>query len=72
LVILTALEGHQIDYEEVRRFLLDKMAKFMVPEYWASIPNLPKTSVGKIDKRKLREDVDSGKLRFVRVAEPNR
>jgi fatty-acyl-CoA synthase len=72
LVILTALEGHQIDYEEVRRFLLDKMAKFMVPEYWASIPNLPKTSVGKIDKRKLREDVDSGKLRFVCVAEPNR
>ena len=72
LVILTALEGHQVDHEEVRRFLLDKMAKFMVPEYWASIPNLPKTSVGKIDKRKLREDVDSGKLRFVRVAEPNR
>jgi fatty-acyl-CoA synthase len=49
-----------------------QMAKFMVPEYWAAIPNLPKTSVGKIDKRKLREDVDSGKLRFVRVAEPNR
>lgn len=72
LVILTALDGHRIDYEEVRRFLLDKMAKFMVPEYWASIANLPKTSVGKIDKRKLREDVDAGKLRFVRVAEPNR
>ena len=72
LVILTALEGHQVDHEEVRRFLLDKMAKFTVPEYWASIPNLPKTSVGKIDKRKLREEVDSGKLRFVRVAEPNR
>jgi fatty-acyl-CoA synthase len=72
LVVLTALDGHQIDYEDVRRFMSAQMAKFMVPEYWAAIPNLPKTSVGKIDKRKLREDVDSGKLRFVRVAEPNR
>ena len=72
LVILTALDGHQIDYEDVRRFMSAQMAKFMVPEYWAAIPNLPKTSVGKIDKRKLREDVDAGKLRFVRVAESNR
>ncbi|MFM8542849.1 MAG: AMP-binding enzyme, partial [Chakrabartia sp.] len=72
LVILTALDGHQIGYEDVRRFMSVQMAKFMVPEYWASISNLPKTSVGKIDKRKLREDVDAGKLRFVRVADSNR
>lgn len=69
LVILTALDGHQIAFEDVRRFLSEQMAKFMVPEYWASLSSLPKTSVGKIDKRKLRAEVDAGTLTFVRVAE---
>ncbi len=69
LVILTALDGHQIAFEDVRRFLSDQMAKFMVPEYWASLSSLPKTSVGKIDKRKLRAEVDAGTLTFERVAE---
>jgi fatty-acyl-CoA synthase len=69
LVILTALDGHQIAFEDARRFLSDQMAKFMVPEYWASLSSLPKTSVGKIDKRKLRAEVDAGTLTFERVAE---
>lgn len=69
LVILTALDGHQLAFEDVRRFLSDQMAKFMVPEYWASLSSLPKTSVGKIDKRKLRAEVDAGTLTFERVAE---
>ncbi len=69
LVILTVLDGHQIAFEDVRRFLSDQMAKFMVPEYWASLSSLPKTSVGKIDKRKLRAEVDAGTLTFERVAE---
>lgn len=69
LVILTALDGHQLAFEDVRRFLSDQMAKFMVPEYWASLSSLPKTSVGKIDKRKLRAEVDAGTLTFEHVAE---
>lgn len=72
LAIVSPLDGHQIDYDAVRQFLSDQMAKFMVPEYWATIPSLPKTSVGKIDKRKLREDIESGKLTFVRIAESRR
>lgn len=72
LVILTTQEDRPIDFDDIRRFLSDQIAKFMVPEYWAAIPSLPKTSVGKIDKRKLREDVDAGRLPFVRVADPSR
>ncbi len=72
LVILTTLDGHDVDYGEVRHFLEDQIAKFMIPEYWATLPALPKTSVGKIDKRKVREEVDAGRLPFVRTLETSR
>lgn len=41
------------------------MAKFMVPDYWAVLPVLPKTSVGKIDKKRLREQVAAGHIDMV-------
>ena len=33
-----------------------------MPEYWAVVDDIPKTSVGKMDKKLLREDVAAGKL----------
>jgi fatty-acyl-CoA synthase len=54
--------GQQPDYRAMRRLLADKFAKFMIPENWASVQAIPKTSVGKIDKKLLREQVDSGVL----------
>ena len=47
---------------ELRAFLVDKVAKFWVPEYWAVVDDIPKTSVGKIDKKRLREAVAAGKV----------
>ena len=47
---------------ELRSFLVDKVAKFWVPEYWAVVDDIPKTSVGKMDKKLLREEVAAGKL----------
>ena len=47
---------------ELRSFLMDKVAKFWVPEYWAVVDDIPKTSVGKMDKKLLREAVAAGKL----------
>jgi len=38
----------------LRAFLLDKVAKFWIPEYWSVVKDIPKTSVGKIDKKRLR------------------
>lgn len=66
LVILTAQEGVAFDYVAIRQFLGEQLAKFMVPEYWATVPSLPKTSVGKIDKRKLRGEIEAGTLSYVR------
>ena len=48
--------------DQLRSFLVDKVAKFWVPEYWAVVDDIPKTSVGKIDKKLLREAVAAGRL----------
>ena len=48
--------------DQLRSFLVDKVAKFWVPEYWAVVGDIPKTSVGKMDKKLLREEVAAGRL----------
>jgi len=53
------------DYRRFRSILCERMAKFMVPEYWSRIPALPKTSVGKIDKKLLRDYVTKGHIEIV-------
>jgi fatty-acyl-CoA synthase len=39
---------------ELRAFLGDRVARWQVPERWALIDEVPKTSVGKFDKKVLR------------------
>jgi fatty-acyl-CoA synthase len=39
---------------ELREFLSDKVARWWLPERWAFIDSVPKTSVGKFDKKVLR------------------
>ncbi|MFK8048411.1 MAG: long-chain fatty acid--CoA ligase [Halioglobus sp.] len=46
----------------LREYLRDKVAGFWIPEYWCFIDDIPKTSVGKLDKRKLRDQNESGEL----------
>ena len=47
---------------KLRTFLSTRVAKFWVPEYWAFVEDIPKTSVGKIDKKLLREQLAGGLL----------
>jgi fatty-acyl-CoA synthase len=46
----------------LREFLEDKVARFWIPEYWAFVGEIPKTSVGKIDKKRLRVMHESGEF----------
>ncbi|MBF6278412.1 MULTISPECIES: long-chain fatty acid--CoA ligase [Nocardia] len=39
---------------ELREYLSTKFAKWQLPERWAFVSEIPKTSVGKFDKKKLR------------------
>lgn len=40
----------------LQRYLADKVAKWQLPENWALLREVPKTSVGKFDKKRLRAD----------------
>jgi fatty-acyl-CoA synthase len=40
--------------QELRKHVCDKVARFWVPEWWTFIDEVPKTSVGKFDKKHIR------------------
>jgi fatty-acyl-CoA synthase len=48
---------------ELAAFLEGKVAAWQVPERWAFIDSIPKTSVGKFDKRALRRRYAEGEIR---------
>nr|WP_206324108.1 long-chain fatty acid--CoA ligase [Streptomyces sp. HNM0574] len=52
----------EVSYEELRAFLAERLARWQVPERWAVIPEVPKTSVGKFDKKVLRGHYAAGTL----------
>ncbi|MDT2007455.1 fatty acid--CoA ligase [Rhodococcus opacus] len=47
---------------ELLAFLDGKVARWWLPERWAFVDALPKTSVGKLDKKDLRRSYDAGEL----------
>src|ERR687898_858938 len=54
LACVVCTEGSSVDAAGLQSFLADKVAKWQVPERWAFIDEVPKTSVGKFDKKVLR------------------
>ncbi|HJT95351.1 MAG TPA: fatty acid--CoA ligase [Mycobacterium sp.] len=46
--------------EELRKHLCDKVARFWLPERWTFIDEVPKTSVGKFDKKLIRSRYADG------------
>jgi fatty-acyl-CoA synthase len=58
--------------DELRAFLAGKVAKWWLPERWAFLDELPKTSVGKFDKKVLRARHAQGEIAVVTVAEASR
>ncbi|MEO7059054.1 MAG: long-chain fatty acid--CoA ligase [Lapillicoccus sp.] len=55
-------EGSSATADELRDFLAGKVAKWQLPERWAFIEEVPKTSVGKFDKKVLRKRYADGEL----------
>jgi fatty-acyl-CoA synthase len=47
-------EGHSITADEIRTFLVDKLARYKIPQYIEFINKLPKTASGKIKKNLLK------------------
>ncbi|WP_327354938.1 long-chain fatty acid--CoA ligase [Streptomyces sp. NBC_01304] len=62
LATVVLKEGASADYETLKAFLAEKIAKWQLPERWAIIPAVPKTSVGKFDKKVIRKQYADGEL----------
>lgn len=65
LAIIVSAKTACFDPASIRRFLTDRVARFWIPEYWANVAQISKTSVGKLDKAKLRSDLQMGALDIV-------
>ncbi|QEU93251.1 long-chain fatty acid--CoA ligase [Streptomyces kanamyceticus] len=62
LATVVLREDATADYAALRDFLAGSVAKWQLPERWAVITAVPKTSVGKFDKKVLRRQYAAGEL----------
>jgi fatty-acyl-CoA synthase len=62
LATVVVRDGHSVSAQELRDFLGSSMARWQLPERWAFIEAVPKTSVGKFDKKRVRAQYAEGTL----------
>jgi fatty-acyl-CoA synthase len=70
LVVVVPQPGTSPTADELVDFLQGRVARWWLPERWAFVEELPKTSVGKFDKKMLRADHAGGKLEVTEVTLP--
>jgi fatty-acyl-CoA synthase len=59
-------EGSEASAEELQAHLASRVAKWWIPDEFAFIDEVPKTSVGKFDKKVLRKRLEEGDLETVK------
>jgi len=62
LATVVVKEGQAVTAEDLRDFLADRIARWQLPERWSFIESVPKTSVGKFDKKVVRAQYAEGAL----------
>ncbi len=70
LVVAVVEEGAGVTPDDLVAFLSDRVSRWWLPERWAFVSEVPKTSVGKFDKKHLRAQHAEGKLEVVEVEIP--
>jgi fatty-acyl-CoA synthase len=69
LATVVLREGASADFETLRTFLAEegRIARWQLPERWTIVESVPKTSVGKFDKKVLRRRYADGDLDVTRL-----
>ena len=62
LACVVRREGVTVSADELRAFLADRVVKWWLPERWTFIDAIPKTSVGKFNKKVLRASYGANEL----------
>jgi fatty-acyl-CoA synthase len=71
LACVVVKQGQAVTLDELQQFLGARVARWQVPERWAFVEGLPRTSVGKIDKKLIRSQYAQGALDVQVGAESN-
>ena len=66
-LVIVVPEAGAVDAAQLRQYLRDKVARFWLPEYWSFSTDIPRTSVGKLDKKRLRDLNQAGQLEVEEV-----
>ena len=67
LAVIVVRDGREPTPAHLRDFLVGKVAKWWLPERWCFVSEVPKTSVGKFDKKRLRSLHAEGELAVVEI-----
>jgi len=67
LVAVVTRPDHHVTVTELRDSLVGKVARWQLPENWSFIEEVPKTSVGKFDKKELRARYSNNELEVHRT-----
>jgi len=62
LCVVVRTADSTVSAAQLREYLRPSVAKWWLPEHWSFVDAIPKTSVGKFDKRALRRLFAEGKL----------
>ncbi len=65
LACVVVADGAEFAPADLKAYLEDRVAKWWLPERWTAIEEVPKTSVGKFDKKVLRQRFADGELQVV-------
>ena len=68
LACVVLSDGATAAPDDLRSYLEDKVAKWWLPERWTFIDEVPKTSVGKFDKKVLRKRHADGELKITSIS----
>ncbi|GAB3587637.1 fatty acid--CoA ligase [Calidifontibacter terrae] len=70
LAVVVVRDGVSVSMEDLRDHLAAHLARWQVPDRWALIDEVPKTSVGKFDKKRIRAQFADGDLTVSRTQMP--
>jgi acyl-CoA synthetase (AMP-forming)/AMP-acid ligase II len=65
LAAVVLAEGASVSAEDLRAFLAERVPRWQLPERWSFIEEVPKTSVGKFAKTRMRDAYANGEYEVI-------
>ncbi len=69
LAAVVRADGSAVTAAELRTFLADRVPRWQLPERWSFIAEVPKTSVGKFAKTRMRDAYANGEYEVIEAAD---